>query len=90
MDSITEYVSVAPNRVQHCISMKDNILIYGACNAVVMAKFNNSEKSWEVVKSVVGKWIQILINIWHIFKNDVLKIYNINIIHRPHGSSQLH
>ena len=55
MDSTTEYVSVAPNRVQHCISMKDNILIYGACNAVVMAKFNHSEKSWEVVKSVVGK-----------------------------------
>ena len=55
MDSTTEYVSVAPNRVQHCISMKNNILIYGACNAVVMAKFNHLEKSWEAVKSAVGK-----------------------------------
>ena len=62
MDSTMEYVSVAPNRVQHCISMKDNILIYGACNAIVMAKFNHSEKSWEVVKSVVGKRIQISLN----------------------------
>ena len=59
MNAKTVYISAAINQVSHCLSIKEDILLYGACNAVVVAKFDNIEKSWETTNALVGHYDRV-------------------------------
>lgn len=49
-----EYISAGCNQVPHVLSVRKDILLYGACNAVVSALIDAKLKCMRVDKSVVG------------------------------------